>query len=1769
MKTSRNMKIQSAKEEMVDSLIDSARLAIKDKDYSLSINLAKRTIEAAPQRHEGWRLAIESLCALPRTLGEALAMFRKAEANGKLDNRSRAAQGRNIAQASLLALEKVLGGMPSDAELPPGALVQKEGQITAAIATSRPLELKFLRKSGRAQGLLPGTVDDLVKQGVAEAAARRWHDHDLTVFASPADAWQAAAGFVYLWEILNSAGASRRDYGGPLAVSMAKMFPPSLASLLDGRAIGSKPAPVETLPAPSPTFEQAPPEVTVQPSPETLRRTAVNLQQKKAFAEAAEIYLKVLPVDRSPESVVDRLVVSARGMSDKVAAEAVLLKAGEAVAGVPRNARLLYKLASGMATLRREGRPHRTPARLEADDFLRAGLLDNARDAFLWREKIRNLIARGEFKDADTSLNDFAHHCPDDPQIPLLRANVQRMTDRLDDAIRSADEALRNPAADRFSALACVGEANLAAGRIARAEQVLSAALEIRSDRGVLRNLHAARACLGLSEANFRMVDEPVSWTLLEPDAALPKDAGTWIVLASVPLQEGVIESVLRNARPGDGVFYAAPVKEDANQAVPSIETARVLALRHADAMQMRDAQGMVDLARVRAGLRAQYVPMANLYEALPLAVPPPAPQGPISFGQGVGSGVLAAFAERGEDVSVRMSAENIRWQALRQTPRCLVLSPSDLPPEGTGGLAVPLLLDLTGLDASARELLDEDLSRRSEPVAEETKRQAAARLRQAARTTSLGQALRRAASLLVTEAATVEWLEDRFSIACHATSDAAEAVERAMAFLCKPIVIHVGAGIGNLLQATPLIRWVSEYEKQPVDVCLNSPVPIAHELFAQSPYVNLAYHGRKDEAGRSHALSYVASTAGVHPLGGLADRFFLQRAVYDFYTQTQVRAEARYYFEGIHHLIGTRKDAADAPIEPFMRQYDTAPGPSSYRQGTGKPRIALAGGKTDALWGKRQWRHFEGLAKVLRTRGWEVVSIGGPGEAVPGCIDLTGLNLRDTAHHLMDVDAVVACDGGMFHLADALRVPTVALFGPTGVIKNGPMIPSSSSVIRSDRSCSPCQFRQEFHECRTALCMEDLSLERVLREIETKVLEGPLATAEDNGAAQQIDIDHVGVLYREQFLDEFLARSHQLLPYLQPSWEQALSGAIRARDYDRADHLIVWCTRRDPGNETIRYERARLAYLRRDYDAAIAFCWQDETVVPRRWVLRNLLLRCYIAQRRFEKISVLWQAWDTDVPPAEDAKAWVDAGTIAVKAFAQLGQTVQARTLARTLTDIAGPRPEIERTMVLSDDTVYRLPSDHFGPEEQVGLRVALLGDWSARPALLRRFDPRIDVVCLREEECALDEAKPINLFLQPVEDGGTEAGTAIGDLVEIGRHVEPGGSWRLLAHDRLPDPLSLDGFLEALGTAPSTLRISQPKRILVVANHHLTNWNPRGGERSTRAILARLRTQGYQAMVVVDNKKHPLVGLEQDEGTPVVVAGQYAFRSSLTAAIARWRPDGAIMYGGSALVAGNVCSEMGVPYVMFPRDWGEVLPKPHLDLTERAPVELEDDVYRRLYRNASGVITNARYVGRVLDHLYQVPSVNSYVPVMPPPPEFEPLPLAERSEILLINPRKFGGGTLMRALASQRPDLIFRVVGDDGMPFPPNVRVDPFFNGAEYCEMYRNARLFLFPLGDEDPCGTGRVVFEALMCQVPAISLDRGGMSEVLPAKWLTRDNDPQAWLRLMETVLSETPEAAEFETLISAFDHDRQLSIVDTAMENLVNRSGRPDRMPRFGT
>jgi heptosyltransferase-2 len=101
---------------------------------------------------------------------------------------------------------------------------------------------------------------------------------------------------------------------------------------------------------------------------------------------------------------------------------------------------------------------------------------------------------------------------------------------------------------------------------------------------------------------------------------------------------------------------------------------------------------------------------------------------------------------------------------------------------------------------------------------------------------------------------------------------------------------------------------------------------------------------------------------------------------------------------------------------------------------GVGGPFVALAPGSARPT---KRWPHYRALAALLAPE-IAVVVIGGPGDGFGpgagggGIADLTGLPLRVSAAVLARAVAAVVNDSASLHLAQAVRTPLVAIFGPT-----------------------------------------------------------------------------------------------------------------------------------------------------------------------------------------------------------------------------------------------------------------------------------------------------------------------------------------------------------------------------------------------------------------------------------------------------------------------------------------------------------------------------------------------------------------------------------------------------------------------------------------------------------------------------------------------------------------------------------------------------------------
>ncbi len=86
---------------------------------------------------------------------------------------------------------------------------------------------------------------------------------------------------------------------------------------------------------------------------------------------------------------------------------------------------------------------------------------------------------------------------------------------------------------------------------------------------------------------------------------------------------------------------------------------------------------------------------------------------------------------------------------------------------------------------------------------------------------------------------------------------------------------------------------------------------------------------------------------------------------------------------------------------------------------------------------------------------------------------------LREAAAVIQNCDLFITNDSGPMHIASALGIPLIALFGSTDDKKTGPY-EDSSSVIHKKAACSPCFKKVCPIDFR---CMKEISVEEVLRK--------------------------------------------------------------------------------------------------------------------------------------------------------------------------------------------------------------------------------------------------------------------------------------------------------------------------------------------------------------------------------------------------------------------------------------------------------------------------------------------------------------------------------------------------------------------------------------------------------------------------------------------------------------------------------------------------------------
>ena len=165
---------------------------------------------------------------------------------------------------------------------------------------------------------------------------------------------------------------------------------------------------------------------------------------------------------------------------------------------------------------------------------------------------------------------------------------------------------------------------------------------------------------------------------------------------------------------------------------------------------------------------------------------------------------------------------------------------------------------------------------------------------------------------------------------------------------------------------------------------------------------------------------------------------------------------------------------------------------------------VAPGGGASwggDAIY--KQWpaQKFAGLVSALIKRSDTMVLLLGSREEKPlagiitglvkseKIVDLTGkLSLNELAGVMSQLKLLACNDGGLLHMAAALGIGTVSIFGPVDEVVYGPYPPSRKhKVVKADIACRPCYKDFRFTGCNNdKKCLGNITVEKVLEEAES-----------------------------------------------------------------------------------------------------------------------------------------------------------------------------------------------------------------------------------------------------------------------------------------------------------------------------------------------------------------------------------------------------------------------------------------------------------------------------------------------------------------------------------------------------------------------------------------------------------------------------------------------------------------------------------------------------------
>jgi len=288
-------------------------------------------------------------------------------------------------------------------------------------------------------------------------------------------------------------------------------------------------------------------------------------------------------------------------------------------------------------------------------------------------------------------------------------------------------------------------------------------------------------------------------------------------------------------------------------------------------------------------------------------------------------------------------------------------------------------------------------------------------------------------------------------------------------------ILVHLGAGIGNVVLATPLLAALKQLGFE-IDVALAADYPETADLLRPWSAVRAVF-----------GSGYIPLAKNYNYVLPAIPPFYWSRFAHCFCGINNLlprpsdglfyKNEQTFYFS-FARTLGWHGVAPSTvlPIAPTERTDVT------------KRTLLLAPGCKTGEMAKKRWPSFPALAQAFA----DVVVAGTADDLWDGqskrlqfpahVHNLAGrLSLRETAEVIAAAGAFVGNDSGLSHIAAAVGTPTVMIFGPTSELVLG-SFPPNVHIVRRGLRCEPCWFDGRFRACGGRIdCLAQVTVEAII----------------------------------------------------------------------------------------------------------------------------------------------------------------------------------------------------------------------------------------------------------------------------------------------------------------------------------------------------------------------------------------------------------------------------------------------------------------------------------------------------------------------------------------------------------------------------------------------------------------------------------------------------------------------------------------------------------------